>query len=121
MLTITIICIGRLKDAFFEAASKEYLKRLGAYAKVNIVELKAVDLPQEPSAAEISAALEKEGAEILKKIPAGFQDFARNVFPKIPGQIYAKVMRGYWSDIGTLLSYYSTNYHVAENALLVSK
>ena len=35
------------------------------------MELKAADLPQEPSAAEVSAALEKEGAEILKKIPSG--------------------------------------------------
>ena len=71
MLTITIICVGRLKDAFFEDAAKEYGKRLTAYAKVNTVELKAADLPQEPSAAEVSAALEKEGAEILKKIPSG--------------------------------------------------
>ena len=85
MLTITIICIGRLKDAFFEAASKEYLKRLGAYAKVNIVELKAVDLPQEPSATEISAALEKEGAEILKKIPSG----ARVIALCVEGKLYS--------------------------------
>lgn len=83
MLTITIICIGRLKDAFFEAASKEYLKRLGAYAKVNTVELKAVDLPQEPSAAEIAAALEKEGAEILKKIPSGARVIALCVEGKL--------------------------------------
>ena len=85
MLNITIICIGRLKDAFFEAASKEYLKRLGAYAKVNAVELKAVDLPQEPSASEISAALEREGAEILKKIPSG----ARVVALCVEGKLYS--------------------------------
>ena len=85
MLTITIICIGRLKDAFFEAASKEYLKRLGAYAKVNTVELKAVDLPQEPSASEISTALEKEGAEILKKIPSG----ARVIALCVEGKTYS--------------------------------
>ena len=83
MLNITIICIGRLKDAFFESASKEYLKRLGAYAKVNTVELKAVDLPQEPSAAEIAAALEKEGAEILKKIPSGARVIALCVEGKL--------------------------------------
>ena len=83
MLNITIICIGRLKDAFFESASKEYLKRLGAYAKVNIAELKAVDLPQEPSAAEIAAALEKEGSEILKKIPSGARVIALCVEGKL--------------------------------------
>lgn len=77
--------------------------------------------PQAPVGNIVSTGIYVFKKEILKKIPTGFQDFARNVFPKIPGQIYAKVMRGYWSDIGTLLSYYSTNYHVAENALLVSK
>ena len=60
MLNITIICVGRLKDAFFEDAAKEYGKRLTAYAKVNTVEIKAADLPQEPSAAAINAALEKK-------------------------------------------------------------
>ena len=70
MLGIDIICVGRLKDKFFEEAAGEYLKRLKAYAKVNITEIKAVELPDEPNASQISAALEKEGSEILKKIPS---------------------------------------------------
>ncbi len=70
MLTVDIICVGRLKDKFFEEAAGEYLKRLKAYAKVNITEIKAVELPDEPNASQISAALEKEGSEILKKIPS---------------------------------------------------
>ena len=41
MQTVTIISVGKLKDAFFEMASDEYLKRLKAYAKVNVVEIKA--------------------------------------------------------------------------------
>lgn len=69
MMTVDLICVGRLKDKFFEEASGEYLKRLKAYAKVNITEIKAVELPDEPNASQISAALEKEGSEILKKIP----------------------------------------------------
>ena len=71
MLTVDLICVGRLKDKFFEEAAGEYLKRLKAYAKVNITEIKAVELPDEPNATQISAALEKEGSEILKKIPSG--------------------------------------------------
>lgn len=77
--------------------------------------------PQTPVSNVVSTGIYVFKKEILKKIPSGFQDFARNVFPKIPGQIYAKIMRGYWSDIGTLLSYYSTNYHVAESAVGLSK
>lgn len=70
MLSINIICVGRLKDKFFEEAAGEYLKRLKSYAKVTITEIKAVELPDEPNASQISAALEKEGSEILKKIPS---------------------------------------------------
>ena len=75
-----------------------------------------IEKPQEPIGNVVSTGIYVFKKEIIKKIPSGFQDFARNVFPKISGQIYAKIMNGYWSDIGTLLSYYSTNYHVAESA-----
>ena len=80
-----------------------------------------IEKPQDPISNVVSTGIYVFKKDILKKIPDGFQDFARNVFPKIPGQIYAKIMRGYWSDIGTLLSYYSTNYHVAESAMLAVK
>ena len=79
-----------------------------------------IEKPKEAVGNIVSTGIYVFKKEILKKIPNGFQDFARNVFPTIPGQIYAKVMSGYWSDIGTLLSYYSTNYHVAEESLTLS-
>lgn len=69
MFNVTIISVGRLKDKFYEDASAEYLKRLSAYAKVSVFELKAADLPDNPSEALINAALQKEGREIIKKIP----------------------------------------------------
>ena len=52
---------------------------------MNTVEIKAADLPQEPSAAAINAALEKEGAEILKKIPSG----ARVIALCVEGKLYS--------------------------------
>ncbi|MCR4725711.1 MAG: nucleotidyltransferase family protein [Clostridia bacterium] len=72
-----------------------------------------IEKPREPISRIASTGIYVMRNEILKKIPDGFCDFARDVFPKLAGQIYAKVMNGYWSDIGTLLSYYETNYHVA--------
>lgn len=69
MQNVTIICVGKLKDAFFDDASAEYLKRLKAYAKVGTVEVKQAPLSDTPSQAEIDRALEAEGAEIIKKIP----------------------------------------------------
>ncbi len=76
-----------------------------------------IEKPKEPLSNIASTGIYVMKSEILKKIPDGFCDFARDVFPKIKGQIYAKVMNGYWSDIGTLLSYYETNYHVAKESV----
>lgn len=73
-----------------------------------------IEKPKDPVSHIASTGIYVMKSEVLKKIPSGFQDFARDIFPKLPGQIYAKVMDGYWSDIGTLISYYETNRHVAE-------
>ena len=70
MLTLKLICVGKMKEKFFIEAFYEYVKRLGAYCKVEWVELTETRLSDSPSDKEIAAALEKEGAEILKKIPS---------------------------------------------------
>ena len=71
MWEITLICVGKLKEAFWASACDEYKKRLGAYARLDIVELPEYRLSQKPSDAEIANALEREGEEILKKVPKG--------------------------------------------------
>ena len=71
MRTVTVICVGRLKDAFFDSASAEYLKRLKPYADVKTVEIRQSPLSDTPSQSEINRALENERAEIIKKIPSG--------------------------------------------------
>ena len=71
MFDITLICIGKLKEKFYESASEEYKKRLGGYCKFNLIELTEVRLPDSPSTAEINAALEKEAINITEKIPKG--------------------------------------------------
>lgn len=71
MQSVKIICIGKLKDAFFRDASAEYEKRLQAYCKAEIIELPAASLPENPSESQIAAALEKETDAMLRKIPSG--------------------------------------------------
>ena len=71
MLSVHLICVGKLKEKFYREAVEEYTKRLKGYCKLNLVELPEVKLPQEPSPAEIQGALEKEGEAIRAKIPAG--------------------------------------------------
>lgn len=94
MQTVSLIFVGKLKDAFFEMASDEYLKRLKAYAKVNITEIKAAPLSDNPSDSEKANALEKEGSEILKKIPQN----AAVVALCIEGKLYSS------EDLAELLS-----------------
>ena len=71
MLSVRLICVGKLGEKFWADAVKEYAKRLGAYCKLEITELPERRLPQEPSAGEIAQALDREAALIEAKIPQG--------------------------------------------------
>ncbi len=46
MLTINIICVGKLKEKFFKDAIDEYSKRLSKYCKLNIIELPDKKIPE---------------------------------------------------------------------------
>ena len=69
MLRIRLIVTGNLKEAYWRAAAAEYEKRLGAYARVEIVELKESRLPDNPSPTEINAALSREADAVLAAVP----------------------------------------------------
>ena len=70
-MNINIICIGKLKEKYWQDAVKEYSKRLGSYCSLKIVELKESPLPANASPADELAVKEAEGQEILKKIRDG--------------------------------------------------
>lgn len=69
MRDIHLICVGKLKEPFYREACGEYQKRLGAYCRLTVTELAEERLAQNPSPAQIAAALEKEGTAILARIP----------------------------------------------------
>ena len=69
MLHIKLIVLGNLKEAYWREAVAEYQKRLSAFARTEITELKEFRLPDTPSTAEITAALEKEADAVLAAIP----------------------------------------------------
>lgn len=71
MLAIRLICVGKLGEKFWADAVREYVKRLGAYCKLEMVELPEQRLPQTPSEGETRQALDKEAALIAEKIPQG--------------------------------------------------
>ena len=71
MLDVHILCVGKLKEKFYIDAAAEYAKRLSRYCKLELVELPEERLPEDPSPAQIEAALLKEAAAIRAKLPAG--------------------------------------------------
>lgn len=71
MIKLTVIALGRLKEAYLRDAQAEYLKRLSRYCDLSVIELNPVSLCENPSRNQIEAALQKEAEMILKRIPNG--------------------------------------------------
>ena len=71
MLNIRIICVGKFKEKYWEAASAEYIKRLGAYCNVSVTEVKEEKLPAHASRADEENVIKKEGRSILGRIGDG--------------------------------------------------
>ncbi|GKH51380.1 MAG: 23S rRNA (pseudouridine(1915)-N(3))-methyltransferase RlmH [Oscillospiraceae bacterium] len=67
MRNIQIVAVGRLKEHYLTDGCAEYCKRLSAFGKVRITELEEARLPEQPSEAQIRAALEAEGERIIEK------------------------------------------------------
>ena len=83
MLSLHILCVGKLKEKFYADAVAEYQKRLSPYCRLNILELPEEKLSQDPSQAQIDAALKKEAAAIRAKLPPR----ARTVALCVEGQL----------------------------------
>lgn len=66
---ITLITVGKLKESYLRDGCSEYIKRLGAYTKLQIIEIAEERCSDKPTKSEIQVVLEKEGRRILEKIP----------------------------------------------------
>ena len=58
-MNIRIICVGKIKERYFSDALSEYIKRLGAYVKIIVMEI-----PDEPD----RCGMKREGEGILSKL-----------------------------------------------------
>jgi 23S rRNA (pseudouridine1915-N3)-methyltransferase len=67
-VNISIVTVGKLKEKYLKQGIEEYLKRLGSYAKVDVVEVPDEKAPEELSGTEMSQVKQKEGERILAKI-----------------------------------------------------
>lgn len=69
-MNITLICVGKIKEAFYRDAVAEYAKRLSAYCSFKVTEVD--DEPDAGNFASASARVRDiEGERILKNIDPG--------------------------------------------------
>ncbi|MEC1501024.1 23S rRNA (pseudouridine(1915)-N(3))-methyltransferase RlmH [Bacillus sonorensis] len=67
-MNISIVAIGKLKEKYLKQGIDEYIKRLSAYAKVDIIELPDEKAPENLSEQDMKIIKDKEGERILSKI-----------------------------------------------------
>lgn len=60
MLNVNIVTVGKLKESYLREACAEYVKRLGAFCRVEVAEIPERRLSDNPSEKEIAAALGEE-------------------------------------------------------------
>lgn len=68
MLSIDVICIGKLKENYLKDAISEYSKRLSKYCNFHITELSDEKLPNKLNDSTISEIKQKEASKILEHI-----------------------------------------------------
>ena len=68
MLTINIVCIGKIKEAYLKDAINEYSKRLSKYCKLTILELPDEKIPDKLNESLANEIKEKESNAILHHI-----------------------------------------------------
>ncbi len=66
---ITVVCVGKLRENFYQEAQREYLKRLCTLMPCAVVEVNDEPEPKQLSDTAIERVLRAEGDRILQKIP----------------------------------------------------
>lgn len=71
MIKVNIIAVGKLKEKYLRDACSEYMKRLTAFSKANVIEVAEERCSDNPSPTELETVKQKEGERIIAKIPKG--------------------------------------------------
>ena len=81
-MKITIVAAGKIKEKYLTAGINEFLKRLGTFANVKIVEINEEKMKDNPSEAEKQQVLAAEGQRLLKQVPEGSYLFVLDLYGK---------------------------------------
>ena len=72
MLNVRLIAVGKLRERSLAEGCAEYQKRLGAFCRLELVELPEARLAEKPSEAQIEAALSKEAEQVLERAKGSY-------------------------------------------------
>ncbi len=67
-MKITILCVGKIKESFYRQAIEEYVKRLGKYCKIEIVEVSDEKTPDRASEVMENQIKEREADRLIEKL-----------------------------------------------------
>ncbi len=109
MISINLICVGNLKEKFSKEEQAEYLKRLSAFCKVEVVELKEQNQLSNPA-----LIVEKESKEIMKKLK-GFVVFCDVMGKPMSSEVFAKKINSISLENSTISFVVGGSYGVSES------
>ena len=67
-MNIKIVAVGKIKEKFYKDALAEYLKRMGTYNSIEVIEVADEMAPENLSYKELEEVKDKEADRILSKI-----------------------------------------------------
>lgn len=70
-MKITILCVGKLKEKYLLEGVREYQKRLGPYAKIDMVEVPDEPCPENAPRAIEEQVRQKEADKLTKRLRPG--------------------------------------------------
>jgi NDP-sugar pyrophosphorylase family protein len=123
--SFTDVDLGELKDFHFRknALFSLICKRMENTSGFGVLRLSRdgqisdfIEKPEGSGAGLVNTGIYMINKRVLELVPDGFYDFGKHLLPRLVGNgLFAYKTQRYWSDVGNLPSYYSTNRFVAEN------
>ena len=98
-MNIAIVSVGKLKEKYLKMGIEEYVKRLGSYTKVDLIEVADEKAPEQLSEADMEIVKKKEGERILAKLNEGTYVIALAIDGKM------KTSEEMANDIESLMTY----------------
>ena len=69
-MAITLLAVGKIKENYLKDGIAEYVKRLSAYEKLQIIEVPDEPVPENASLAQLEKIKIEEGERLLRRLPS---------------------------------------------------